>query len=151
MMLLDSEFEEFRALPIILQHRMLVAELDTIAGVIDSWTGGGAEGDPTAARLLLLVGHFTQALPTHFATEEKSTAALLRDGADPEFRRRLLALDSEHPQLLACFQAAVQQLSDFCAAGNTQPKALQPAITDLKLAIAEFRRHEAAEDQLFVE
>jgi len=148
---LDTEFEEFRALPILLQHRMLVAELDAIADVIDSSADARADGDTTPARLLLLVSHFTQALPAHFATEEQSTTALLRDCTDSKFRRRLLELDREHPQLLASFQAGVQHLSELSGASNVQSAALEPIISDLKLAIAAFRKHEAAEDELFVE
>lgn len=145
---LDTEFEEFRALPILLQHRKLIAQLDAIADLIESAsTRVDEENGP--ARLLLLVSLFIQTLPEHFATEEKSTNALLRDCADLEFRRRLLALDSEHPQLLESFQAGSRRLSAFCNA--TESTALEPILSDLKRAIAAFRKHEAAEDELFVE
>ena len=150
---LDTELDDFRALSLILQHRVLERELDAITAAIEACQSAGTTEHETAALLLPMLRRFTLALPEHFAAESKSTASLLRDTEDAEFERRLQQLDSEHPQLLTRFQGILLQMSGQEAPAGVVPlrPPLDRVIADLVLAVAVFRRHESEEDALFVD
>lgn len=139
MALQDDDREEFRALPLILQHRALVKELDAIAAMVESCECTGVMESETAERLLPALRRFTAILPVHFAVESKSTAALLRECEDLDFARRLIQLDGEHPHLLVRFEDLARRFTSS-----------EQVVADLRNAIEDFRRHEEEEDALFV-
>jgi len=148
----ETDLDDFRALSLLLQHRVLVRGLDLIESTIEACQGAELPSVEAALQLLPMVRSFALALPAHFAAESKSTAALLRDSADAGFSERLEELDRQHPELLASFEVSVERLTVH--GGSAQGPEVLPfeeLIDDLRAAIATFRRHEAEEDALFVE
>lgn len=153
-MVLETEFDEFKALSLILQHRALVRGLDAIDGAIQSHRDAASSEAEAAARLLPMLRTFTLALPAHFAAESRSTAAIVREGSDDvEFCRKLERLDGEHPRFLARFETGAVDLTGRSggSSGAAGALPLDSVLAALALTIEDFRRHEAEEDSLFTE
>ena len=153
-MVLQTEFDEFKALSLILQHRALVRGLDAIDGQIQSHRDAVLSEAEATARLLPMLRTFTRALPAHFAAESRSTAVIVRESSDDvELGRQLERLDAEHPCLLALFEAAVAELTERSggSSGAAGTVLFDSVLAELALAVEAFRRHEAEEDALFTE
>lgn len=147
-----TELVGFKGLSLILQHRALTERLDAIERAISACQCADAEDPTTASQLLPLLRGFAQALPSHFAAESSSKAALLRESSDTEFAQALEQLDREHPHLLQIFEGAVDQLTTCVDSARPSSHAsFEHAMTDLLTAIGEFRSHEAREDALFAD
>jgi hypothetical protein len=147
----ERELEEFRALSLILQHRVLMTGLEAIDAVLVSCQSSRTADRETATLLLPALQSFTHTLPTHFAAEARSLAALLRAGADPKLGSALQQLDDEHPSLLARFQASIDRLTESAGGSGESPwpAAFERTMSELMMTMGAFRRHEAEEDALF--
>lgn len=123
---------------LLLQHQDLLETLQHLENIVASYR----EGTPWAQCREAAQGHVSglvRALALHFRAERES---LQHDFADePALRTQYLALDAEHPHILADFKQVQESLErDEGPASICQR---------LESAMQRFREHEAQEDSLF--
>lgn len=123
----------------ILQHRRLLDVLQSIEECV-----GSTDAEYWRSEAEQRLGELVGLLEKHFAVEVATTFPDLRAQRDPARAEQVARLDAEHPVLLAQFRRVRQMLSD--------PNVTQPEVERaVRRASGAFRRHEARENELFLD
>jgi len=143
----DAHAEEFRAMSLILQHRELLKALDAFEEEIarlrwEDLAHGQAPHQMWDTHLASSLRRFTLKLTSHFAAESGSTYEIFREHPDEGLVGALRQLDAEHPTLFQKFLTVTDHIEEA-----ELPR--DEILGELEAAIADFRRHEAREDELF--
>lgn len=120
------------------QHRDITEVISELDDALSQYRGDGAVG-PCRTLLRASLGGLTDSLRAHFDAEKESVGRDFDDA--PRLQRELMALDEQHPHILAAFEEVQRHLDE--GASDEQ------LCSQLARAIARFREHEALEDVLF--